>query len=323
MPKNPEKNRDKKKTGFFGRLKEKLSGGKGLDLSLGLSGRKFDDELEEELETQLLMADVGIEATDRIISDLRKKIGRKSIADDQEVRDALADSLTDMLEPHARPLTIPETSRPYVILVVGVNGSGKTTTIGKLTKKLKAQGYSVLLAAGDTFRAAAIEQLQAWGERNDTPVISQQPGADPAAVIYDAIEAARARNIDVVLADTAGRLQNKTGLMNELEKVVRIAGRLDPEAPHERMLVLDASQGQNAVNQAVEFHEAIGLTGITMTKLDGGGKGGVLLSIAEKIDVPFRFIGVGESIDDMGIFDARQYATALIEPANQSNDPAS
>ena len=197
--------------------------------------------------------------------------------------------------------------------MVGVNGSGKTTTIGKLAKKLSHQGLSVMLAAGDTFRAAAIEQLQAWGERNSIPVIAQQPGADPAAVVYDAFDAARARGIDVILADTAGRLQNKSGLMDELAKVVRIAAQLDPEAPHERMLVLDSSQGQNAVNQAIEFHQAIGLTGITMTKLDGGGKGGVLLSIAEQLDVPFRYIGVGEDIDDMGVFDAEQYAAALVE----------
>jgi fused signal recognition particle receptor len=280
-----------------------------------MSGHKLDAELEEELETQLLLADVGIEATDRIISGLRRKIGGKLIHDDQEVRDALRESLIEILAPHAQPLEIPATPRPYLILVVGVNGSGKTTTIGKLAKKLTNQGLSVMLAAGDTFRAAAVEQLQTWGERNAIPVIAQQSGADPAAVIYDAFEAAKARGIDVILADTAGRLQNKSGLMNELEKVVRVAARLDPDAPHERMLVLDSSQGQNAVNQAIEFHQAIGLTGITMTKLDGGGKGGVLLSIAEQLDVPFRYIGIGEDIDDMGIFDAEQYAAALVEPA--------
>ncbi len=300
-----------KGVGFFGRLRRKLSGGKGLGLSLGLPGRKLDAELEEELETQLLLADVGIEATDRIIGGLRRKVGGSEC----DVRDALRESLVEILTPHAQPLEIPSSPRPYLVLVVGVNGSGKTTTIGKLARKLTDQGLSVLLAAGDTFRAAAVEQLQAWGERNDIPVIAQQPGADPAAVIYDACEAAKARNIDVILADTAGRLQNKAGLMNELAKVVRVAARLDPEAPHERMLVLDSSQGQNAVNQAVEFHEAIGLTGITMTKLDGGGKGGILLAIAERLDVPFRFIGIGEDIDDLGVFDAGQYAAALVEPA--------
>jgi fused signal recognition particle receptor len=203
-----------------------------------------------------------------------------------------------------------------VILVVGVNGSGKTTTIGKLAGLFREQGLRVMLAAGDTFRAAAIEQLQAWGGRNDIPVIAQQPGADPAAVIYDAFESAKAAGIDVLLADTAGRLQNKTGLMDELAKVVRVAAQLDSGAPHEKMLVLDASLGQNAVNQAIEFNEAIGLTGITMTKLDGGGKGGVLLSIAEQLDVPFRYIGVGEDIADMTVFDADQFAAALIEPAD-------
>jgi len=303
-----------KNAGFFTRLRQKLSGGKGLGLSFALSGHKFDAELEEELETQLLLADVGIEATDKIISGLRRKIGGRSIRNDDDIRDALRDLLTEMLLPHAQPLEIPASPRPYLILVVGVNGSGKTTTIGKLAKKLTDQGLSVILAAGDTFRAAAVEQLQAWGERNNIPVIAQQSGADPAAVVYDAFEAAKARSIDVILADTAGRLQNKAGLMAELAKVVRIAAKLDPGAPHERLLVLDSSQGQNAVNQAVEFHQAIGLTGIAMTKLDGGGKGGVLLSIAAQLDLPFRYIGIGEDIDDLGIFDAEQFAAALVKP---------
>ena len=306
----------KNKTGFFSRLRQKLSGGKGLGLSLGWAGRRMDAELEEELETQLLLADVGIEASEIIIDGLRKRVGGKSINDESEVRKALQQSLADLLRPHAEPLVIPDDRRPFLLLVVGVNGSGKTTTIGKLARTLKAQGLSVMLAAGDTFRAAAVEQLQAWGRRNDVPVVAQEPGADPAAVIYDAFESARARGIDVVLADTAGRLHNKSGLMAELAKVVRVAAQLDPEAPHETMLVLDASLGQNAVNQAVEFHEAVGLTGITMTKLDGGGKGGVLLSIAQRMDVPFRFIGVGEGIDDMGVFDAEQFAAALVGSAD-------
>lgn len=306
----------KNKTGFFSRLRQKLSGGKGLGLSLGWAGRKMDAELEEELETQLLLADVGIEASEIIIDGLRKRVGGKSINDESEVRKALQQSVADLLRPHAKPLVIPDDRRPFLLLVVGVNGSGKTTTIGKLARTLKAQGLSVMLAAGDTFRAAAVEQLQAWGRRNDVPVVAQEPGADPAAVIYDAFEAARARSIDVVLADTAGRLHNKSGLMAELAKVVRVAAQLDPDAPHETMLVLDASLGQNAVNQAVEFHEAVGLTGITMTKLDGGGKGGVLLSIAQRMDVPFRFIGVGEGIDDMGVFDAEQFAAALVGSAD-------
>lgn len=302
------------KEGFFGRLRRRLAGGKGLELPVKLIGRKFDPALEEELETQLLLADVGINAAEKIIAGLRRRIGTKAIGDLEEVRVALRQSLTDLLRGHAKPLTVPETQRPYLILVVGVNGSGKTTTIGKIARKLKNQGFSVMLAAGDTYRAAAIEQLQAWGERNEIPVIAQQAGADPAAVIYDAFESAKARGIDVLLADTAGRLQNKASLMEELVKVVRVAGKLDPAAPHEKMLVLDASLGQNAVSQAVEFNEAIGLTGITMTKLDGGGKGGVLLSIAERLDVPFRYIGVGEDLDDMGVFDAEQFAAALVEP---------
>lgn len=302
------------KEGFFGRLRRRLAGGKGLELPVKLIGRKFDPALEEELETQLLLADVGINAAEKIIAGLRRRIGTKAIGDLEEVRVALRQSLTDLLRGHAKPLTVPETQRPYLILVVGVNGSGKTTTIGKIARKLKNQGFSVMLAAGDTYRAAAIEQLQAWGERNEIPVIAQQAGADPAAVIYDAFESAKARGIDVLLADTAGRLQNKASLMEELVKVVRVAGKLDPAAPHEKMLVLDASLGQNAVSQAVEFDEAIGLTGITMTKLDGGGKGGVLLSIAERLDVPFRYIGIGEDLDDMGVFDAEQFAAALVEP---------
>jgi fused signal recognition particle receptor len=318
MPQNPKKD----SAGFFGRMRKKLSGGKGLGLKFGLSGKKLDAELEEELETQLLQADVGIEATDRIIGGLRRRIGGRLIHDDQEVRNALRETLVEILKPRAKPLVIQATPRPYLILVVGVNGSGKTTTIGKLASRLKERGLSVMLAAGDTYRAAAVEQLQTWGERNDVPVVAQQSGADPAAVVYDAFEAARARNIDVILADTAGRLQNKSGLMDELKKVVRIAARLDPDAPHERMLVLDSSQGQNAVNQAVEFNQAIGLTGITMTKLDGGGKGGVLLSIAEQLDVPFRYIGIGEDIDDLGVFDAEQYAAALVEPAHSPDDNA-
>jgi fused signal recognition particle receptor len=298
--------------GFFKRLRERINGGRGLGLSLGFAGRKLDDELAEELETELLMADVGVDAADQILSALRKKLGRASIDSDDQVRELLCEVLADMLRSHAQPLQVDTSARPYVILVVGVNGSGKTTTIGKLARRLKDEGYSVMLAAGDTYRAAAIEQLQAWGERNAVPVVAQQPGADPAAVIYDACEAARARGIDVLLADTAGRLQNKAGLMAELEKVVRIAGRLDPAAPHEKMLVLDSSLGQNAISQAVEFDNAIGLTGLTMTKLDGGAKGGVLISLAERLDLPFRFIGVGEQAEDMDVFDADAFAAALV-----------
>ena len=312
-------NRDEQKPrgGFIKRLRERMNRGRGLGLALGFKGRKLDDELAEELETQLLMADVGLDAADRILAALRKQLGKATIDSDDQVRTVLRDVLADMLRGHARPLSVDTNARPYVILVVGVNGSGKTTTIGKLARRLKDQGYSVMLAAGDTYRAAAIEQLQAWGERNDVPVVAQQPGADPAAVIYDACEAARARGVDVLLADTAGRLQNKAGLMAELEKVVRIAGKLDPSAPHEKMLVLDSSLGQNAISQAVEFHNAVGLTGITMTKLDGGAKGGVLVALAAQLDVPFRFIGVGEQAEDMDVFDADTFAAALA-----GSDPA-
>lgn len=303
------------KPGFFARLKQRLNKGKGLGLgSLNwLSGRGMDDELAEEIEERLLLADVGVDTTRRIIDGLRKR-AKKIAADDSEgLRTALKEELLELLRPAAIPLEIPADKRPYVILMVGVNGSGKTTTIGKLAHRFTEQGLSVMLAAGDTYRAAATEQLQAWGDRNNVPVISQAPGADPAAVIYDALEAARARNIDVVLADTAGRLQNQDNLMRELAKVVRIAGRQDESAPHEKMLVLDASLGQNALNQAVQFHKAIGLTGITMTKLDGGGRGGILLAIADKLDVPFRFIGMGEQADDMAPFDADKFVAALLD----------
>lgn len=307
-----EASHSKPKPGFFRRLRNKLTGGSGLIDSLSVTGRKFDAELKEELETELLMSDIGIDATEKILAGLGKRIGKAQIDDERAVRQALRDSIAEMLRGHARPLNIGREHRPFLMLVVGVNGSGKTTTIGKLARIFGEQGYRVMLAAGDTYRAAAIEQLQVWGERNDIPVIAQQPGADPAAVVYDALESARARGIDIVLADTAGRLQNQAGLMDELAKVVRVAGRLDPAAPHEKLLVLDASLGQNAVNQAVEFDAAIGLTGIAMTKLDSGGKGGVLISIAEKLDVPFRFIGVGEAIEDLDVFDADQFAGALV-----------
>ena len=309
---------EQNKYGFFGRLRRRLTAGKGLALPSNLVGRKLDAELEEELETQLLLSDVGIDATENIISGLKRRIGSKSITDESEVRSALKQSVAELLQPHAQPLVIPDAQKPFLILVIGVNGSGKTTTIGKLAHIFREQGMRVMLAAGDTYRAAAIEQLQAWGSRNDIPVVAQQPGADPAAVIFDAFESARAAGVDVLLADTAGRLQNKTGLMQELAKIVRVAGRLDPDAPHEKMLILDASLGQNAVNQAIEFNRAVGLTGITMTKLDSGGKGGVLLSIAGRLDVPFRYIGVGEDIADMNVFDAEQFATALIEPADSA-----
>ena len=257
--------------GFFSKLRARLNKGDSwltYDLANLAPGGKIDENVLDDLEAELVMADVGIETTERIIADLQKSLARKELKDIDALRDGLRRSLTAILEPVAKPLDIPSEHRPYVILMVGVNGAGKTTTIGKLAKRFRDQGLSVMLAAGDTLRAAAVEQLQAWGERNDVPVVAQQPGADPAAVIFDAWDAARARDIDVLLADTAGRLQNQQGLMDELAKVKRVVGRRDETAPHEVMLVLDASQGQNALVQAEKFHEALGLTGLTVTKLD-------------------------------------------------------
>ena len=282
------------------------------DLANLAPGGKIDEDVLEELEAELVMADVGIETTARIIEELQGSLASKELADVDALRAGLQRSLTSILEPVAVPLEINEQHRPFVILMVGVNGAGKTTTIGKLARRFKEQGLSVMLAAGDTFRAAAVEQLQAWGERNGVPVVAQQSGADPAAVIFDAWEAARARNIDVLLADTAGRLQNQQGLMDELTKVRRVIARRDETAPHEIMLVLDASQWQNALVQAEKFHEALGLTGITVTKLDGSAKGGILLAIANQLQVPVRFIGIGESAEDMQAFSASEFADALL-----------
>ena len=282
------------------------------DLANLAPGGKIDEGVLDELEAELVMADVGIETTARIIEDLQGSLARKELADVDALRAGLHRSLTSILEPVAVPLETSEQHRPFVILMVGVNGAGKTTTIGKLARRFKEQGLSVMLAAGDTFRAAAVEQLQVWGERNDVPVVAQQSGADPAAVIFDAWEAARARNIDVLLADTAGRLQNQQGLMDELTKVRRVIARRDETAPHEIMLVLDASQGQNALVQAEKFHEALGLTGITVTKLDGSAKGGILLAIANQLQVPVRFIGIGESAEDMQAFSASEFVDALL-----------
>ncbi len=302
------------KPGFFNRLKQRLNKGQGLGLqSLNwMSGRGLDDELEEEIEERLLLADVGVDTTRKIIDGLRKRARKIAAGDGDALQQALRQELISILEPCANELEIRADQQPFVILMVGVNGSGKTTTIGKLAQRFKQQGLSVVLAAGDTYRAAATEQLQSWGDRNEVPVISQAPGADPAAVIYDAIQSATARQVDVVLADTAGRLQTQQGLMQELQKVVRIANRLNPDAPHEKMLVLDSSLGQNALQQAIQFHEAIGLTGITMTKLDGGARGGILLAIADQLDVPIRFIGVGEQAEDMAPFDAAGFVDALL-----------
>ncbi len=301
--------------GFVKRLRSRLNRGAGwltYDLANLAPGGKIDEEALEALETGLILADVGVDATGKIISDLQNRLARKELKDVDALASGLRSALTEILQPVEQPLVIREQDLPFVILVVGVNGAGKTTTIGKLAKQLKDNGYSVMLAAGDTFRAAAIEQLQAWGERNEVSVIAQQTGADPAAVIFDAWEAARSRNIDVLLADTAGRLQTQQGLMDELAKIKQVVARQDPAAPQEIMLVLDASQGQNAMAQAEKFNEVLGLTGITVTKLDGSAKGGILLAIASKLGVPVRFIGIGEGVEDMQPFRADEYVDALL-----------
>ncbi len=313
--KKKDKEEEAKPKGFFSRLRARLNKGDSwltTDIAELASGGRIDEDSLEELESLLVMADVGIDTTERIIGDLEKRLKRRELKDVDALMSGLASSLTDILEPVSGHLEIPEQSNPFVILMVGVNGAGKTTTIGKLARRLKDSGHSVMLAAGDTFRAAAVEQLQAWGERNDVPVVAQQSGADPAAVIFDAWQAASARGIDVLLADTAGRLQNQQGLMDELAKIKRVVQRHDSDAPHEIMLVLDASQGQNALVQAEKFHEALGLTGITVTKLDGSAKGGILFAIANRLGVPVRFIGIGEAAEDMQPFDADEFVSALM-----------
>ncbi len=301
--------------GFFGRLKNGLSKtrnrlNEGLQ-SLVLGEKTVDEDLLEDVETQLLSADVGIEATDQIISNLKAKLNRKQLGDSETFMASLRAELETILQDCTAPLSIPEQSGPFVILVVGVNGVGKTTTIGKLSKRLQAEGKSVLLAAGDTFRAAAVEQLQAWGERNNIPVIAQDTGSDSASVIFDAMQAARARDIDVLIADTAGRLHTKDNLMHELEKIVRVLRKQDPALPHEVMLVLDATTGQNALSQAQSFHASTQLTGITLTKLDGTAKGGIVFALAKKFGLPIRFIGIGEQAEDLRPFDAHQFIEAL------------
>lgn len=304
-----------KKIGFFARIKQGLKRtstqfSEGLG-NLLLGKKAIDDELLEELETQLLMADVGVDATSRLIDSLTAKVARKQLADSEALYVSLQNELRALLQPVEQPLRIDSSHKPFVILVVGVNGVGKTTTIGKLAKRLQNEGKSVILAAGDTFRAAAVEQLQIWGERNKVPVVAQHTGADSASVIYDAIAAAKARNIDVVIADTAGRLHNKSHLMEELAKVRRVMSKLDTTAPHEVLLVLDAGTGQNAVSQADIFRESAGVTGIALTKLDGTAKGGVIFALTEKHKLPIRFIGVGETIDDLQPFAAKPFVDAL------------
>lgn len=311
--KQPEKPKETK-LGFFARLKQGLSKTR-LNLGGGLfdlfKGKQIDDELFEELETHLLLADVGVETTMKIIDSLTKSANRKQLKDAEALYELLKIELKKVIENVSQPLEIPESDEPFVMLMVGVNGVGKTTTIGKLAKQFQAEGKSVMLAAGDTFRAAAVEQLQVWGERNDIPVIAQHTGADSASVIFDAISAAKARKVDIIIADTAGRLQNKAHLMEELKKVVRVMKKLDVNAPHEVMLTLDAGTGQNALSQTKLFDEAVGLTGLTVTKLDGTAKGGVVFAIADKYNIPIRYLGVGEGIDDLRPFNGDDFIDAL------------
>ncbi|MBI6898076.1 signal recognition particle-docking protein FtsY [Pseudomonas putida] len=303
------------KQGFFARLKQGLSKtsasiGEGM-ASLFLGKKVIDDDLLDEIETRLLTADVGVEATSTIVQNLTQKVARKQLADADALYKSLQDELAALLRPVEQPLKIEAQSKPYVILVVGVNGAGKTTTIGKLAKKLQLEGKKVMLAAGDTFRAAAVEQLQVWGERNQIPVIAQHTGADSASVIFDGVQAAKARGVDVLIADTAGRLHTKDNLMEELKKVRRVIGKLDAEAPHEVLLVLDAGTGQNAISQAKYFNQSVELTGLALTKLDGTAKGGVIFALAKQFNIPIRFIGVGEGIDDLRTFEAEPFVKAL------------
>lgn len=306
---------DKPKSGFFSRIKQGLSRtsshfNEGLG-NLILGSKTIDDELLEEIETQLLVADVGLEATEEIIDNLTQRLARKQLSDADSLYEALREQLSELLKPVEAPLVIDSSKEPFVILVVGVNGVGKTTTIGKLAKKLQNEGKKVMLAAGDTFRAAAVEQLQVWGERNQVPVIAQHSGADSASVIFDALQAAKARGIDVVIADTAGRLHNKAHLMEELSKVKRVMAKLDASAPHEVLLVLDAGTGQNALSQAKQFIESVGVTGLALTKLDGTAKGGVVFALSKAFEIPIRYIGVGEGVDDLQPFAAEPFVQAL------------
>ncbi|MCT6885805.1 MAG: signal recognition particle-docking protein FtsY [Gilliamella apis] len=310
---------EQKKEGFFSRLKKglfktKQNIGSGF-LSL-FKGKKIDDELFEELEEQLIIADVGFDTTQRLISSLTQQASRKELKDADALHDLLKNEMKSILDGAQQPLNI-ESHKPFVILMVGVNGVGKTTTIGKLARQFQQQGKSVMLAAGDTFRAAAVEQLQVWGERNNIPVIAQHINADSASVIFDAIQAAKAKNIDVLIADTAGRLQNKSHLMDELKKIVRVIKKQDETAPHEIMLTIDAGTGQNAISQTKLFNEAVGVTGMTLTKLDGTAKGGIIFSIADQFNIPIRYIGVGEKIEDLRPFIADDFINALFDETEE------
>ncbi|WP_135459025.1 signal recognition particle-docking protein FtsY [Vibrio echinoideorum] len=309
-----EEVQEKPTESFFARLKRSLSRTK-ANIGAGFfglfKGKQIDEDLFEELEEQLLIADVGMNTTVKIIENLTEKASRNDLKDGEALYGLLKEEMADILSQVEQPLVVDTTKTPYVILMVGVNGVGKTTTIGKLAKQFQGEGKKVMLAAGDTFRAAAVEQLQVWGQRNDVPVIAQHTGADSASVIYDAIEAAKARGVDVVIADTAGRLQNKSNLMEELRKIVRVMKKIDDSAPHEIMLTLDAGTGQNAISQAKLFSEVAPVTGITLTKLDGTAKGGVIFSIADQFQIPIRYIGVGEGIDDLRPFESKDFIEAL------------
>ncbi|OOF84153.1 signal recognition particle-docking protein FtsY [Rodentibacter ratti] len=315
QPEVPSETREKpSEGGFFSRLVKGLLKTKqniGAGFRSFFLGKKIDDELFEELEEQLLIADIGVPTTTKIIKNLTEHASRKQLQDAELLYQQLKVEMAAILEPVAQPLVIDSTKKPYVILMVGVNGVGKTTTIGKLARKFQEEGKSVMLAAGDTFRAAAVEQLQVWGERNHIPVVAQSTGADSASVIFDAMQSAAARNIDILIADTAGRLQNKNNLMDELKKIVRVMKKYDETAPHEIMLTLDAGTGQNAISQAKLFNEAVGLTGISLTKLDGTAKGGVIFAIADQFNLPIRYIGVGEKIEDLREFNAQEFIDAL------------
>ncbi len=300
--------------GFFSKLRARLKGSdawltEGLG-DLEISGR-IDETLMEELETRMLMADMGVEATREIMTKLQDRIAAGKVRNGRHLIRALREDMGAILAPCSQPLDLSKGQRPYVLLMVGVNGVGKTTTIGKLARRFKDQGLSVMLAAGDTFRAAAVEQLQTWGERNDVPVIAQGKGADPASVIFDAVQSAQARGVDVLIADTAGRLHTQGHLMEELGKIRRVIQKHDPSAPHEIMLVVDATTGQNALNQALQFNEAVNLSGITITKLDGTARGGIIFAIAKRLALPIRFIGVGEKVEDLGVFNADEFINAL------------
>lgn len=304
------------KTGLLARLKKGLSKTSAVltqDLGELLSGRKaIDEDLLEEIETRLLMADVGVDATQRIVDGLRSAVDRDETSDAQALSLRLKSEMVKLLKPCERALDPSSEKKPFVILVVGVNGAGKTTTIGKLALKFKQDGKQVMLAAGDTFRAAAVEQLKVWGERNAVPVVAQQTGADSASVVFDALQAAQARGVDILIADTAGRLHTQSKLMDELKKVKRVLSKLDASAPHETLLVLDASAGQNALHQAEQFSQAVGVTGLALTKLDGTAKGGIAFAVAEKLGIPFRYIGIGEGIEDLRSFQAEMFVEALL-----------